>query len=108
MTKLVEAENERERRNADWHFFTCITKNRIGADHCTGMYAREEDVIAAVYRALEARAKDLFIITPQYKAKIHAMEQEIMQATAAHGRAFENAMRHYEKCELMVIFLLRV
>ena len=83
--------------HADWHFFTCITKNRIGADHCTGMYAREEDVIATVYRALESRVKDMFVATPQYKAKIQAMEEEITQATAAYDRAFENTMRQYEK-----------
>ena len=26
--------------NADWYFFTCITKNRMGAEHCSGMYIR--------------------------------------------------------------------
>ena len=39
--------------HADWHFFTCITKNRLGADKCTGMYAREEDVLRAIYRQLK-------------------------------------------------------
>ena len=34
--------------NADWYFFTCITKNRMGAEHCSGMYIRETAVIDAV------------------------------------------------------------
>ncbi len=32
----------------DWHFFTCITNNRMGNGHCTGMYIRESDIMAAM------------------------------------------------------------
>ena len=39
--------------HADWHFFTCITKNRLGADKYTGMYAREEDVLRTIYCQLK-------------------------------------------------------
>lgn len=77
--------------HADWHFFICITKNRIGADHCTGMYAREEDVIAAIYHTLDTQVKELFIAAPQYKAKIQAMEEELVQATATFDDAFEKS-----------------
>lgn len=33
---------------ADWHFFTCITKNRMGAEYCSGMYIRESEVMTAI------------------------------------------------------------
>ena len=39
--------------HADWYFFTCITKNRLGAEKCTEMYAREEDIYNAIYRQLK-------------------------------------------------------
>jgi len=35
---------------ADWHFFTCISNNRLGAGHCTGMYVREADIMDAILR----------------------------------------------------------
>jgi DNA invertase Pin-like site-specific DNA recombinase len=44
--------NKMQRRKgsgtADWNFFTCITNNRMGNGHCTGMYIRETDVMAAL------------------------------------------------------------
>lgn len=43
-------QRKRDANHADWRFFTCITKNRLGSDKCTGMYAREKDVFNAIYR----------------------------------------------------------
>ena len=45
---------KRGTNHAELVFFTCITKNRLGADKCTGMYAREEDVLSAVYYQLNS------------------------------------------------------
>ncbi len=56
--------------HADWYFFTCITKNRLGADKCTGMYAREEDIIHAVYQQLKGYVKEHFISDSQYKRQM--------------------------------------
>ncbi|MEG0835665.1 MAG: zinc ribbon domain-containing protein, partial [Christensenellaceae bacterium] len=36
---------------ADWYFFICITKNRMGAEHCSGMYVREKPLMDAVQMA---------------------------------------------------------
>lgn len=83
--------------HADWHFFICITKNRIGADHCTGMYVREENVIAAIHQELDTKIKELFIATPLYKAEIQAMEEKIVRATATFDDAFEKSIRLFEK-----------
>ena len=41
--------------NADWYFFTCITKNRMGVEYCSGMYVRETAVIDAVRAELSNR-----------------------------------------------------
>ena len=50
-------QRKRGTNHADWYFFTCISKNRLGADKCTGMYAREEDVLSAVYYQLKQYMK---------------------------------------------------
>jgi hypothetical protein len=34
--------------NSSWNFFTCISNNRLGAGHCTGMYVRETDILTAL------------------------------------------------------------
>lgn len=34
--------------HADWHFFICITRNRMGAERCSGMYIREQPILDAV------------------------------------------------------------
>ena len=44
---------------ADWYFFTCITKNRLGVDKCTSMYVREENVLRAIYYQLKLYVKEL-------------------------------------------------
>lgn len=46
---------------ADWYFFTCITKNRLDADKCRGMYAREEDIFNAIYRQLKVYVGEHYI-----------------------------------------------
>lgn len=60
-------QRKRGTNHADWYFFTCITKNRLGADKCTGMYAREEDVFNAIYRQLKVYVSEHYITDLQYK-----------------------------------------
>ena len=33
---------------SEWHFFTCISNNRLGVGHCTGMYIREFEIMDAI------------------------------------------------------------
>lgn len=47
--------------HADWYFFTCITKNRLGVDKCTGMYVREEDIFCEIYKQLKVYINEKFI-----------------------------------------------
>lgn len=47
--------------HSDWHFFTCITKNRLRADKWTGMYAREEDIFHAIYHQLKDHMNEHYI-----------------------------------------------
>ena len=83
--------------HADWHFFTCITKNRLGADKCTGMYAREEDIFNALYRQLKDYVNEHYTTNSAYKQKIQEFKDQIADLTQRKTAAWINAMEHYEQ-----------
>ena len=83
--------------HADWYFFTCITKNRLGVDKCTGMYVREEDVLRAIYYQLKLYVKEHFISDSQYKQELMRLNNKIDQSDSQYKEAFRNAVRHYER-----------
>ncbi len=83
--------------HADWHFFTCITKNRLGADKCTGLYAREEDVLSAIYRQLKDYVNEHYITNSAYKQQIQEYTEQIADLAQHKTTAWINAMEHYEK-----------
>ena len=83
--------------HADWHFFTCITKNRLGADKCTGMYAREEDVLRAIYRQLKDYVNKHYITNSAYKQQIQEYTEQIADLAQRKTTAWINAMEHYEQ-----------
>ena len=57
---------------ADWFFFTCITRNRRGAEYCDGAYIRESDILLAIRQELQA-------MQPQCLASIARCEREIAE-----------------------------
>ena len=83
--------------HADWHFFTCITKNRLGADKCTGMYAREEDVLSAIYRQLKDYVDKHYITNSTYKQQVQEYTSQIAELAQRKTTAWSNAMEHYEQ-----------
>ena len=83
--------------HADWHFFTCITKNRQGAGKCTGMYAREEDVLSAIYRQLKDYVNEHYITNSAYKQQIQEYTGQISDLSQRKTTAWINAMEHYEQ-----------
>lgn len=83
--------------HADWHFFTCITKNRQGAGKCTGMYAREEDVLNAIYRQLKDYVNEHYITNSAYKQQIQEYTEQIADLIQRKATVWINAMEHYEQ-----------
>ena len=83
--------------HADWHFFTCITKNRLGADKCTGMYVREEDIFNALYRQLKDYVNEHYTTNSAYKQKVQEFKDQIADLTQRKTAAWINAMEHYEQ-----------
>ena len=73
--------------HSDWHFFTCITKNRLGADKCTGMYAREEDVLRAIYRQLKDHVNEHCITALQHKQEIQQFNDKIFELAQSSEKA---------------------
>lgn len=90
-------QRKRGTNHADWYFFTCITKNRLGAGKCTGMYVREEDVFRAVYHQLKLYVNEHFISNLQYKQEIRRFDDDIAQSDQQYQEAFRNAVHHYER-----------
>ena len=82
--------------HADWHFFTCITKNRLGAGKCTGMYVREEDVFNSIYHQLKLYINKHYISDFQYKQQIQQFREQIEQVTRGQYEASENFRLCYE------------
>lgn len=82
--------------HADWYFFTCITKNRLGAGRCTGMYVREEDIFKAIYHQLKLYIDEHFISDTQYKRQIGQFNEQIEQAAKRSYEASENFRLCYE------------
>ena len=83
--------------HADWRFFTCITKNRLGVDKCTGMYAREEDVLSAIYRQLKDYVNEHYITNSAYKQQIQEYTEQIADLAQRKSTAWLNAMEYYEQ-----------
>ena len=90
-------QRKRGTNHANWYFFTCITKNRLGADKCTGMYAREEDIFNAVYRHLKVYVSEHYITDVQYKQQIQQFNDKIYELAQSSEKAWSNAMEHYEQ-----------
>ena len=90
-------QRKRGTNHADWYFFTCITKNRLGADKCTGMYAREEDIFNAIYCQLKVYVSEHYITDSQYKQQIQQFNDKIYELAQNSGTAWTNAMGHYER-----------
>lgn len=86
-------QRKRGTNHADWYFFTCISKNRLGADKCTGMYAREEDVLSAVYYQLKQYIDHHFITKDQYKQEIQRMDSIIEAASLKYEEATDFSMK---------------
>lgn len=90
-------QRKRGSNKANWYFFTCITKNRLGADKCTGMYIREEDVFSAIYYQLKIYLNKHLISEPQYKQVLHKFDEELNQLTETCKELWQYFIKQYEQ-----------
>lgn len=90
-------QRRRGTNHADWYFFTCLTNNRVGADRCTGMYVREEDIFSAIYYQLNLFVKTNSNFNTNYYAKTDELEHEIAQCRKMLADPMECTMKLYER-----------
>lgn len=90
-------QRRRGTNHADWYFFTCLTNNRVGADRCTGMYVREEDVFCAIYHQLKSWIDVHFISKIQYEERQKAIKLEIANCEEILEDPTQRMMRYYEQ-----------
>ena len=90
-------QRRRGTNHADWCFSTCLTNNRVGADRCTGMYVREEDVFSAIYYQLKLFVESNSDFNVNYMVKQAELEREIVQCQEMLADPMECTMKLYEK-----------
>lgn len=90
-------QRRRGTNHADWYFFTCLTNNRVGADRCTGMYVREEDILSAIYHQLNLFIKANSDFNANYYTKKDELEHEIAQCREMLEDPMECTMKLYER-----------
>lgn len=90
-------QRKRGANHADWHYFTCITNNRLGAGKCTGMYVREEDVFSAIYQQLKEHVREHFISDSQYKQRMKEFTTQINDLAQRKEEAWMKAAEHFEQ-----------
>lgn len=90
-------QRRRGTNHAGWYFFTCLTNNRVGADRCTGMYVREEDIFSAIYHQLNLFVKTNSNFNANYYTKKDELEHEIAQCREILADPMECTMKLYER-----------
>lgn len=90
-------QRRRGTNHADWYFFTCLTNNRVGADRCTGMYVREEDIFSAIYYQLKLFVKANAEFNANYDANKAELELDVARCREMLADPMECTMRLYER-----------
>jgi hypothetical protein len=90
-------QRRRGTNHASWYFFTCLTNNRVGADRCTGMYVREEDIFSAIYYQLKLFVKANIDFSVDYQGKKAALVQEIAELQEMLSDPMECTRTLYER-----------
>lgn len=90
-------QRRRGTNHADWYFFTCLTNNRVGADRCTGMYVREEDIFSAIYYQLKLFIKANADFNANYDANKAELELEVARCREMLADPMECTMKLYEQ-----------
>ena len=93
--------------SANWYFFTCISKNRLGADHCTGMYIRELEIMNAVLdevkrvvqtnEAVALIYRDEMALLKAQTAKLESNIQKSMKIGRGHYENFVNGITGHDE-----------
>lgn len=82
---------------ADWFFFTCITKNRRGAEYCNGAYIRESDVLLTIRQELQTMQPQCLASITQYEDKIAEIKETLHGLTDMENIQMAKRQKAYEQ-----------
>lgn len=80
----------------DWYFFTCITNNRLGAGHCSGMYIRESDIMDAIRAEVGRYVEVNRGIALAYESRKVELENKAAGLNLEHNVHLEKSRKRYE------------
>lgn len=82
---------------ADWFFFTCITKNRRGAEYCDGAYMRESDIMSAIRQELQAMQPQCLTSMTQYEEKIAEAKEKLHELMDQENTQLSERQKIFEQ-----------
>ena len=83
--------------NADWHFFSCISNNRLGAGHCTGMYVRELDIVNMIRFEVARYVQENEIISASSQSQLTELTTKASDLERAIRNHNDNFHSYYVK-----------
>lgn len=81
---------------ADWYFFTCISNNRLGAGHCTGMYIQEYEIIDAILSEAKRFVKANEAAVLKYKCEKTELETKATKLNIEIQECMGRSRARYE------------
>lgn len=82
---------------ADWFFFTCITKNRRGAEYCDGAYIRESDILLAIRQELQTMQPEYLESIARCEGKIAEIKEKLHDLTDTENIHLSRRQEAYER-----------
>lgn len=82
---------------ADWFFFTCITKNRRGAEYCDGAYIRESDIMSAIRQEIQSMQPQCLTSMTQCEGKIAEAKEKLHELMDLENAQLSERQKIFEQ-----------
>ena len=93
----AKMQRKRGTGHADWHFYTCITKNRRGSDACSGEYIREDAIFSAIKKRLIEMQPDCIEKKNRCEQQRQELETHLNQLKRERQDALVHRCVEYER-----------
>ena len=93
----TKMQHKRGTGHADWYFYTCVTKNRRGADACSGEYIREDVILSAVRKKLLEMQPDFIEKKRRCEKQKAELETQLGQLHGKQRDAIAKRRAEYER-----------
>lgn len=93
----AKMQRKRGTGHANWYFYTCVTKNRRGADTCSGEYIREDAILSAIKKRLLEMQPDCIEKKRHCEQQKLELEVQLMQLKNKQQEAMARRRAEYER-----------